>query len=145
MRTYVLYCAQLQPGFPPLLAPTGEGLGVRARGRVPGWRPGVMAISQIPGKWWAARGRRSVPPLPAPTGEGAGGEGMKRKRTAAELDEVLDTLVQAIPPEHYGEMRAVLREALVRTSHKVSIARPPPPPPGDPPCPPPPGPPPPPT
>jgi hypothetical protein len=49
---------------------------------------------------------------------------MKRKRTAAELDEVLDALAQAIPPEHYGEMRAVLREALVRTSHKATIAHP---------------------
>jgi hypothetical protein len=49
----------------------------------------------------------------------------KRKRAAAaELDEVLDALVQAIPPERYGEMRAVLREALVRTSRKAAMARP---------------------
>jgi hypothetical protein len=32
----------------------------------------------------------------------------KRKRAAAaEPDEVLDALIQAIPPERYGEMRAV--------------------------------------
>src|SRR5215207_6616537 len=50
----------------------------------------------------------------------------KRKRVAAnELDEVFDALVQAIPPERYGEMRAVLREALVRTSRKAAMARPP--------------------
>jgi hypothetical protein len=56
----------------------------------------------------------------------------KRKRAAAaELDEVLDALVQAIPPERYGEMRAVLREALVRTSRKAAMARPPAPTPDD--------------
>jgi hypothetical protein len=56
-----------RPGFPPLPSEPGEGLGVRARGRVPRWRPGVMAMSQIPAKWWAARGRRSAPPLLSPT------------------------------------------------------------------------------
>ncbi len=56
----------------------------------------------------------------------------KRKRAAAdELDEVFDALVQAIPPERYGEMRAVLREALVRTSRKAAMARPPAPTPDD--------------
>src|SRR5215211_7916164 len=56
----------------------------------------------------------------------------KRKRAAAnELDEVFDALVQAIPPERYGEMRAVLREALVRTSRKAALARPPAPTPDD--------------
>ena len=56
----------------------------------------------------------------------------KRKRAAAaELDEVLDALIQAIPPERYGEMRAVLREALVRTSRKAAMARPPAPTPDD--------------
>src|SRR5688572_15812027 len=58
----------------------------------------------------------------------------KRKRataTAAELDQALDALIQAIPPERYGEMRAVLREALVRTSRKAAMTRPPAPTPAD--------------
>jgi hypothetical protein len=57
---------------------------------------------------------------------------MKRKRTAAaELDKFLDALIQAIPPERHGEMRAVLREALVRTSRRVAMTRPPAPTPND--------------
>jgi hypothetical protein len=47
-----------------------------------------------------------------------------RKRSAAdELDEVLDALVKSIPPERYGEMRAVLRESLVRTSRRLATPR----------------------
>jgi hypothetical protein len=47
----------------------------------------------------------------------------RKRATAAELDQVLDTLIQAIPPERYGEMRAILREALVRATHKAALAR----------------------
>ena len=56
----------------------------------------------------------------------------KRKRAAAaELDEVLDALVKAIPPERHGEMRAVLREALRSTTHRLATPRPPAPTPDD--------------
>ena len=74
--------------------------------------------------------------LPSPVSDGQRAEGEdrqygeamidKRKRAAAaELDEVLDALVQAIPPERHGELRAVLRESLARTSLRLATPRPP--------------------